>query len=328
MPPTTCLSPAVYNMVCLLGFEVPNSVEIISLLDKENRVCWGPICEKVSHLSSGEGLDYAESVRKLGPLCDAVHTHFMSLPYDEYTEAFHHWFQWTNNCELFLNALNSLKSLDGTKISLHLMKMTSCLERSLGDLYLLVGKECPFLLRDLLASQELAKIFSQTVMDVLRIFLGSPQSLNLRNILWHGFVSPHEIPSKYCSMLLLLTAGLGQSLQSWLNNSDIPLVHRPYFVFSNLKEMPVFPDLNEKVLCMAESLIKKSKFVLAHMVPFWTEAISTFRQGTQIVLYYYYHNLKLACDWFLPQLMDAQIGCSQLSLLVCTQLLMRFWQSS
>ncbi|KAM3931172.1 endoplasmic reticulum membrane-associated RNA degradation protein isoform 1-T2 [Leptodactylus fuscus] len=279
IPLTTCLSPAVYNMVCLLGFEVQDDVEITSLLDKEHRVCWGTICETVSHLSSGEGLNYAESVRKMGPLCDAVHKYFMSLPYEKYEEAFLDWFQWTNNSELFLNALSALKSLDGTKISLCLMKVTSCLERSLGDVYLIIGKDCPFLLRDLLASQELAKIFSQTVMDVLRVFLGSPQSLNLRNILWHGFVSPDEIPSKYCSMLLLLTAGLGQILQSWLSNTGMSLVHRPYFVFSNLHDMTGFPDLNEKVLSIAESLIKQSKFVLPHMVPFWSEAIVAFRQG-------------------------------------------------
>ncbi|XP_056423090.1 endoplasmic reticulum membrane-associated RNA degradation protein isoform X2 [Hyla sarda] len=203
----------------------------------------------------------------------------MSMPYEKYEETFHNRLQWTNNCELFLTALNSLKSLDGTKISLHLMKITSCLERSLGDVYLMIAKDCPFLLRDLLASQELAKIFSQTVMDVLRVFLGSPLSLNLRNILWHGFVSPYEIPPKYCSMLLLLTAGLGQLLQSWLTNTEMVLVHRPYFVFSNLQEMTDFPDLSEKVLSVAKSLIEKSKFVLAHMVPFWIEAITAFRQG-------------------------------------------------
>ncbi|XP_040285283.1 endoplasmic reticulum membrane-associated RNA degradation protein isoform X2 [Bufo bufo] len=236
-------------MVRLLGFEVQNNVDIISLLDEYNRVCWDPICEKVSYLPSGEGLDYAESVRKLGPLCDAVHTHFLSLSKEKYQEAFHDWFQWTNNCEVFLSTLCSLESLDGAKISLHLMKMTSCLEHSLGD------------------------------MDVLRIFLGSPQSLNLRNILWHGFVSPHEIPHKYCSMLLLLTTGLGQLLQSWLSNTGMSLVHRPYFVFKNLQEMAVFPDLNEEVLSMAESLIEKSRFVLSHMVPFWSEAITAFRQG-------------------------------------------------
>ncbi|PNI19600.1 ERMARD isoform 1, partial [Pan troglodytes] len=74
------------------------------------------------------------------------------------------------------------------------MKLTSCLERALGDVFLLIGKECPFLLRDLLSSEELAQVFSQSVMNVLKVFIGSPCGLNLRNILWHGFASPEEIP--------------------------------------------------------------------------------------------------------------------------------------
>ncbi|XP_063773708.1 endoplasmic reticulum membrane-associated RNA degradation protein isoform X2 [Pseudophryne corroboree] len=279
IPLTTCLSPTVYKMVCELGFEVQGSVEISDILDGDNQVCWHTICGKVSHLATGQGLDYVESVRQLGPLCDAVHTHLLSLPNEKYEEAFQDCFQWTNNCELFTKALAVLKSLDGTQISLHMMKMTSCLEFSLGDVYLTVGKNCPFLLRDLLASEELSKIFSQPVMDLFRVFLGSPESLNLRNILWHGFASPQEIPTKYCSMLLLLTAGLGQLLQMRASNTRSTIVRRSPFLFHNLQEMHVFPDLDEKVLSLAEKLIEKSQFVLPHMVPFWIEAITAFRQG-------------------------------------------------
>ncbi|XP_071997118.1 endoplasmic reticulum membrane-associated RNA degradation protein isoform X2 [Engystomops pustulosus] len=213
--------------------------EQVSTLQKLEVVCPVPPEEK------GEELDYLESVRKLGPLCGAVHAHFMSLANEKYVEAFNNWFQWTNNSEV----------------------------------YLIIGKDCPFLLRDLLTSQELASIFSQPVMNVLKIFLGSPKSLNLRNILWHGFVSPNEIPPKYCSMLLLFTAGLGQLLQSWLTKTKMSLVHRPYFVFSSLHEIKVCPDLNEKMLLLAESFMEKSKFVLPHMVPFWIESFNAFRQG-------------------------------------------------
>ncbi|XP_075059566.1 endoplasmic reticulum membrane-associated RNA degradation protein isoform X2 [Mixophyes fleayi] len=279
IPLTTCLSPTVYNMVCQLGFEVQGSVDILNILDRDNQVCWGTICGKVSHLSTDQGLNYAESVRQLGPLCDAVHTYLMSLPNEKYIEAFQDHFQWTNNCELFLNALAVLKSLDGTKISLHLMKMTACLEFSLGDVYLTIGKNCPFLLRDLLASEELEKIFNKPVMDLLRVFLGSPESLNLRNILWHGFASPQEIPPKYCSMLVLLTVGLGQLLQTRLSNTGSTVVHRLHFVFRNLHEMQTFPDVDEEVLSLAEKLIQKSQFVLPHMAAFWIEAITAFRQG-------------------------------------------------
>ncbi|XP_012590295.1 PREDICTED: uncharacterized protein LOC105854642 [Condylura cristata] len=107
------------------------------------------------------------------------------------------------------------------------MKLTALLERALGDVFLLVGKECPFLLRDLLASGELAQVFGQPVMNVLRVLLGSPRGLNLRNVLWHGFAAPGEVPAKYCSTVLLLTAGLGQLLQRFLRQNPRPLAPRP-----------------------------------------------------------------------------------------------------
>ncbi|XP_032643353.1 endoplasmic reticulum membrane-associated RNA degradation protein isoform X4 [Chelonoidis abingdonii] len=188
------------------------------------------------------------------------------------------WFQWTNCTELLLEVFAALDSMEATAIALSLMKLTSCLERALGDVFLLVGKDCPFLLRDLLASQELAAVFGQSVMNVLRVFIGSPCGLNLRNILWHGFASPQEIPAKYCSMLLILTAGLGQLLKIYLLQTETILVHRPYIAFTNLKELDVFPDINHEALSLTEELAKISSFVLKPMLPFWVAALTAFRQ--------------------------------------------------
>ncbi|XP_015270886.1 PREDICTED: endoplasmic reticulum membrane-associated RNA degradation protein [Gekko japonicus] len=144
--------------------------------------------------------------------------------------------------------------------------------------FLLIGKDCPFLLRDLLASWELSTIFGQSVMDVLRVFIGSPDGLNLRNILWHGFASPQEIPTKYSSMLVLLTVGLGQLLSNYLLQTQSDLVHRPYGLFTNLKELHVFPDLSHELLSLAEELVVKSSIVLRTMRPFWITALTLFRQ--------------------------------------------------
>ncbi|XP_053566970.1 endoplasmic reticulum membrane-associated RNA degradation protein [Bombina bombina] len=276
-PNTTCLSNKVHNMVCRLGFEIQCSYDIERLLSQDNEVCWISLTDHLSYKPSGQ-LDFAECVRQLGPVCEAVHLYLTSLSSEVFDVQFQGFFQWTDNAELFLNTLAVLKSLDGAKISLSLMKITSCLEHSLGDVFLMLGKECPFLLRDLLASLELANIFSQSVMDVLRVFIGSPESLNLRNILWHGFASSSEIPPKYCSMLLLLTAGLGQILKTYLCRTNSLLVHRPYFAFYSQKDVFVFPDITNEMLSVAEKLVKKSKFVLKHMVPLWIEALTAFRQ--------------------------------------------------
>ncbi|XP_064014543.1 endoplasmic reticulum membrane-associated RNA degradation protein isoform X3 [Pogoniulus pusillus] len=159
------------------------------------------------------------------------------------------------------------------------MKLTSCVERALGDVYLLIGTDCPFLLRDLLASEQLAVVFGKAVMDVLRVFIGSPYGLNLRNVLWHGFAAPQEIPAKYCAMLLFLTAGLGQLLQMYLLQTKHTLIHRPYVIFLSLDELDVFPDLNHETLSLAEELVKLSSFVLKAMLPFWMAALTAFRQN-------------------------------------------------
>ncbi|KAJ7342220.1 hypothetical protein JRQ81_009682 [Phrynocephalus forsythii] len=188
------------------------------------------------------------------------------------------WFQWANCPEIFLEMLDAIRGPDATAIALSLMKLTSCLERALGDVFLLIGKDCPFLLRDLLASKELAAVFGTSVMDVLRVFIGSPDGLNLRNILWHGFASPQEIPVKYLSVLLFITAGLGQLLKHYLLQTQSTFIHRPCISFTNLEELHVFPDLDHKLLLLAEKLAVRSNIVLRTMVPFWISAVTSFKQ--------------------------------------------------
>ncbi|XP_056675040.1 endoplasmic reticulum membrane-associated RNA degradation protein isoform X7 [Monodelphis domestica] len=274
---TTCLSPPVYDMVCRLGFDTKESCDINSLVSQHGEICWKILAECICYTDSGENVDYLKSVSLLGPVCEAVHTHIYSLTKAQFEVRYTFWCQWTNFPELFPEIFVALKSLQPEAIPLSLMKLTSCLERALGNVFLLIGKECPFLLRDLLVSKELAEVFGQSVMNILRVFIGSPHGLNLRNILWHGFVSPKEIPPKYCSMLVFLTAGLGQLLKSYLQQTNFALVHRPFVTFTNLKDLIIFPDINDEVLSVVEELIKKSTFVLKIMIPFWEAIVMKFR---------------------------------------------------
>ncbi|XP_069463536.1 endoplasmic reticulum membrane-associated RNA degradation protein isoform X2 [Ambystoma mexicanum] len=279
-PAPTCLSESVRTMVCELGFALEESCDISSIILEDGTVCWEAITTCLCYAGSGEqNVDYAESVKLLGPLCESVDQYLQSLTLEEFEEQYGSYIQWTNNAWLFLDAFDVLKKWQLEQIALSLMKVTSSLERALGDVYLLIGRECPFLLRDLLASLELAVIFGQPVMNVLRVFLGSPESLNLRNLLWHGFAAPREIPSKYCSMLLLLTVGLGQLLKIYHMPLKASLTHRPYLTFSNLKEIDFFSDVEEETLVAAEQLVKESSFVLKSMQPFWTSSLTAFKEG-------------------------------------------------
>ncbi|XP_054675457.1 endoplasmic reticulum membrane-associated RNA degradation protein isoform X3 [Grus americana] len=242
---STCLSPPVHYVICKLGFEKKDTYDINNILSENGEVCWQAVTEHVCYLESDQSVDYIKSIRSLGPLCESVNLHFKSLTKEQFVIQYELWFRWTNYTEV----------------------------------YLLIGKDCPFLLRDLLASEQLAVVFGQAVMNVLRVFIGSPYGLNLRNVLWHGFASPQEIPAKYCAMLLFLTAGLGQLLQTYLLQTKCILVHRPYVIFVSLEELNVFPDLNHETLSIAEELVKLSSFVLKTMSPLWMAALSAFKQS-------------------------------------------------
>ncbi|XP_010627213.1 endoplasmic reticulum membrane-associated RNA degradation protein isoform X3 [Fukomys damarensis] len=276
-PVTTCLSPSVYDMICKLGFEFKENCDINSIVTHTGKLCWKTITNCMSYTDPDQSLNYWESVQHLGPVCEAVHLHFLSLTKGLFEIQYVPWFQWTSFPEVFPEVFDALGGLQSAAVSLSLMKLTSCLERALGDVFLLIGKECPFLLRDLLASKELAYIFGQPVMDVLKVFIGSPCGLNLRNVLWHGFASPQEIPPKYCSMMLLLTTGLGQLLESYFQRTKVTLVHRSFATLTNLEDLIVFPDITYKILSVLEEVMTKSTFILKIMVPYWEIALMTFK---------------------------------------------------
>ncbi|NXH42046.1 EMARD protein, partial [Dicaeum eximium] len=288
---TTCLSQPVHYAICKLGFEKKDTYDINNILSGSGEVCWQAVTEHVCYLESDQGVDYIKSIRSLGPVCESVNSYFKSLTKEQFVIQYASWFHWTNCTEVFLEVFDVLQYTQTTEVALSLMKLTSCLERALGDVYLLKGNDCPFLLRDLLASEQLADVFGQAVMNVLRVFIGSPHGLNLRNVLWHGFASPQEIPAKYCAMLLFLSAGLGQLLQTYLLQTKSVLVHRPYVIFTSLEELDAFPGkylttrkfllsyLNNEILSIAEELVKLSSFVLKIMLPFWIAALTAFKQS-------------------------------------------------
>ncbi|KAM9059705.1 endoplasmic reticulum membrane-associated RNA degradation protein isoform 5-T5 [Megaptera novaeangliae] len=278
-PITTCLSPSVYDMICKLGFEARENCHISSIVTQNGEVCWTTITDCVVYTESAQGLDYGGSVRLLGPVCQAVHLHLSSLTKGQFETRYSPGLQWTGVPELFPEMFDALGSLQSLAISLSLMKLTSCLERALADVYLLIGKECPFLLRDLIASEELAQVFGQSVMDVLKVFVGSPCGLNLRNVLWHGFAAPQEIPPKYCSMMILLTAGLGQLLKGYLQQTKFTLAHRPFITLTSLEDLIVFPDVTYEVLSVLEEVMKKSTFILKIMLPYWEVALINFKSN-------------------------------------------------
>ena len=104
--------------------------------------------------------------------------------------------EWTNSAADIIECWQ--QSSSPLLTNLILLKLTVIIERSLGNVLLAVSKSktCPSLLSDLLKRDELREVFGEAVIDVLQTLMGHPDSLNLRNVLWHGFSMAGEIPSQ------------------------------------------------------------------------------------------------------------------------------------
>ncbi|GJJ74987.1 hypothetical protein EMPS_07345 [Entomortierella parvispora] len=76
----------------------------------------------------------------------------------------------------------------------------------------------PFLVRDLLSVPCLTKCIPRRLIQGLKTMLGSPTTLNIRNLLWHGFITPQDaIPlDAYGAMLLAMTMTIASTAQGKL----------------------------------------------------------------------------------------------------------------
>lgn len=85
------------------------------------------------------------------------------------------------------------------------------IERCLGDLFASLEekrqpnqklrRKPPPLIRDLLQTAEMEELLGGSLF-LLQVIIGSPRALNLRNIVWHGFVASHELHPGFYWFLL------------------------------------------------------------------------------------------------------------------------------
>ncbi|CAM9412106.1 unnamed protein product, partial [Scytosiphon promiscuus] len=60
------------------------------------------------------------------------------------------------------------------------------------------------ILRDLIATPEIKAALPEQMVAVLRLLL-LPQGFNVRNLVWHGFLAPRELPRELASLVLMVT---------------------------------------------------------------------------------------------------------------------------
>ncbi|TRY72386.1 hypothetical protein TCAL_08444 [Tigriopus californicus] len=149
-----------------------------------------------------------------------------------------------------------------------LMLMCPILERSLGNILFSRAPDVaiPPLLRDLVSSRRLITVIGRSNAIVLDLFFGSPHSVNLRNIIWHGFAQDSDLPSVFVTNIYFLCA----SIQIRISDGGA-IVPRPFIVLAPDIEFPQetpdessdeCPDLRNAIrshhhlLITAELLIK------------------------------------------------------------------------
>ncbi|CAG8438434.1 5831_t:CDS:2 [Scutellospora calospora] len=114
---------------------------------------------------------------------------------------------WCGYNDIFANCIDLYHKQDFFTL---LLLGISSLERILGDIIFSIHLDTfiiPSLIRDLLIAPPLVSLLGEDIIFFLRCLIGPPNSMNLRNILWHGFISPNEflpIPAKWYSALIIV----------------------------------------------------------------------------------------------------------------------------
>ncbi len=127
-------------------------------------------------------------------------------------------FSWLSEHESFVNYASSAVTQSDREVYgvEALLVMFSILERSLGNIHAQVSPlPVPSLMRQLVCSMEVSQTLGKDISTLLMSICGSPKSLNVRNLVWHGFLLPGELDeTKFILGLVMLASLIGQRIPS------------------------------------------------------------------------------------------------------------------
>ncbi|XP_013102676.2 endoplasmic reticulum membrane-associated RNA degradation protein isoform X1 [Stomoxys calcitrans] len=174
----------------------------------------------------------------------------------------------------------NMMSVGTCKYVEHILLMTSLLENALSNIYYTEtkGKQAPHLLKDLISTPEVERVFDTELIILLKILMGIPNSINLRNIVWHGFPKPFEIPLYYECVLLIMIHTLGQRVKA--NNyviNERPLIRdftTPLDNITNEIKMPI-----KNISFYEEKIMEIENDFAQDYVPFWLQLCSHYRDN-------------------------------------------------
>jgi len=267
----TYLSPSVHTLLCevgvvhrdTLGSDVERSTVLVDgLLD------WSALASKLTVVSSKE--EYVCQVHVLASLFREICDCYRDMSEIDFENEVGKYFKWTTEPAKAVRCFHVIQNETSTAVSHALLILTSVLERSLGDVVLLRATQCPSLLRDLLIMKELEELLSYSIVQLLQTLMGPPISLNLRNVVWHGFPRPGELDVQYVYVMLCVAASIGKLLK------DRQIYEIPHRDFIRITASPVFLDVHLSEMNDVKQLFAHSAFVAPSVCPFWHLSLELF----------------------------------------------------
>ncbi|XP_075531879.1 endoplasmic reticulum membrane-associated RNA degradation protein-like isoform X5 [Dermacentor variabilis] len=190
----TCLSPNVWKMICETGIsgDLDNILTGALTIDTPRLRNILDSCEAVDQNETW----YCRALKLLSPSIHHIKTAYAELSVDSFRVKAVELSSWTGAEKDVQNCFGWLKCDEPCGPVLAVLRITAILEHSLGDVLFGKGIQVPFLLKDILSAPQLHDVFGPELMTLLQVIVGPPQSLNLRNVVWHGFVRPEEVDSR------------------------------------------------------------------------------------------------------------------------------------
>jgi hypothetical protein len=228
-------------------------------------------------------------VSNISPVINSVHRIYDKLlneKSDHFIQLLETNLFWTQKlCNNFIESLKLLKgnqnnSKKNVNNILSLQMISSSLEQSLGNIVLTEVNFVPPLLKDLLRLPELSQIIGNNSIVLLQLLMGPPFSINIRNILWHGFVSDQDIDQRFAYFLLCISVTIGFDLEDKFRNQILP--QRPLIVFGQQLNAwnSMFPILESNDLSLiSRTVLQNSPFISKRMLSLWKYAFHLYNNN-------------------------------------------------
>ena len=140
---------------------------------------------------------------------------------------------------------------------------------------------------ELLVMQELKDIYGENVALLLRCLVGPLNSINLRNVALHGFISPREFQDCYLSLILLIIPSIAEKSLKHVENTiglNQASLKRPIIDLKHCKPLQNIFQVNQiqedSFITTAYQvdreelfqLLENSLFVVDEWIPLWKKA--------------------------------------------------------